>query len=121
MPTPTKYCLLSLPSRIFDSSNEDEAIRSISATINPDNGNVLPFPIPSFKIGTLDALVQQADDLAKLDAACEGVVSKVSDSLKSILDNDEDKVEQQKMVNDSKLVQLHGLKRSSTLTRPRAD
>lgn len=101
MPSPTKYSLVSLPLRIFDTSEQDDAISSLSSTITPDNGTVLPFSIPSFKIGTLDALVQQADDLAKLDQACEGVVSKVADSLKSILDGDEEKTEQQKLVNDS--------------------
>lgn len=97
MPPSTKYILVSLPLRIFDS---DDALSSLSATVTPDNGTVLPFSIPSFKIGTLDALVQQADDLAKLDAACNGVVTKVADSLRAILDGDEEKTEQQKMVND---------------------
>jgi V-type H+-transporting ATPase subunit C len=61
----------------------------------------MPFNIPNFKIGTLDALVQQADDLTKLEATCEAVVAKVSDSLRSILGADEDRVAQYKMVNDS--------------------
>ncbi|KAH8905340.1 ATPase, V1 complex, subunit C [Coniochaeta sp. PMI_546] len=99
MPTPTKYILLSLPQRIFDTS-ADDAISSLSSTVPSDSGTVLPFSVPSFKIGTLDALVGQADDLAKLDSACEGVVSKVAESLKSILNGDDDKLEQQKMVND---------------------
>lgn len=102
MPPSNSYILLSLPLRTFDSSNQDDAISSLTAKISPDNGTVLPFPIPELKIGTLDALVQQADDLAKLDGVCETVVSRVSDSLKGILDGDEDKIAQQKMVNDSK-------------------
>ncbi|KAK3945240.1 hypothetical protein QBC46DRAFT_371654 [Diplogelasinospora grovesii] len=92
----TQYNLVSLPSRIFD----DDPISSLSATVGRDHGEVLPFSIPSFKIGTLDALVQQADDLAKLNSGCEAVVSKVADSLKAILDGDEEKAAQQKMVND---------------------
>ncbi|KAB5580136.1 hypothetical protein GE09DRAFT_1212591 [Coniochaeta sp. 2T2.1] len=99
MPAPAKYILLSLPQRIFDTS-ADDAISSLSSTVPSDSGTVLPFSVPSFKIGTLDALVGQADDLAKLDTACEGVVSKVAESLKSILDGDDDKLDQQKMVND---------------------
>lgn len=95
---PTDYILVSLPQRIFD----DDPLSSLAATIGRDNGEVLPFAIPSFKIGTLDALVQHADDLAKLNAGCEAVVSKVSDSLKAILEGDEDKASQQKMVNDSR-------------------
>lgn len=97
---PTQYILVSLPLRIFD----DDPLTSLASTVGRDNGETLPFPIPSFKIGTLDALVQHADDLAKLNAACEAAVAKVADSLKSILDGDEDKAAQQKMVNDSMLV-----------------
>ncbi|KAK0656430.1 hypothetical protein B0T16DRAFT_320427 [Cercophora newfieldiana] len=92
----TQYILLSLPLRIF----EDDPISSLTATVGRDNGEVLPFAIPSFKIGTLDALVQHADDLTKLNAGCEAVVAKVSESLKAILDGDEEKAGQQKMVND---------------------
>jgi len=93
---PTQYILISLPLRIFD----EDPLTSLGATIGRDNGELLPFAIPSFKIGTLDGLVQRADDLAKLGAGCEAVVSKVSDSLKAILDGDEDKAAEQKMVND---------------------
>ena len=95
---PTQYILVSLPLRIFD----DDPLAALTATVGRDNGETLPFSIPSFKIGTLDALVQHADDLAKLNAACEAAVAKVADSLKGILDGDEDKTAQQKMVNDSR-------------------
>lgn len=95
---PTQYSLISLPLRIFD----DHPLTALSATVGRDNGETLAFPIPSFKIGTLDALVQHADDLAKLNASCEVAVAKVADSLKGILDGDDDKTAQQKMVNDSK-------------------
>jgi hypothetical protein len=97
---PTQYILVSLPLRIFD----DDPLTALAATVGRDNGETLPFPIPSFKIGTLDALVQHADDLAKLNATCEAAVAKVSDSLKAILDGDEDKAAQQKLVNDSTLL-----------------
>lgn len=105
MAKPAKYIFLSLPQRIFDTS-ADDAISSLRATVPSDSGTVLPFSVPSFKIGTLDALVVQADDLTKLDSACEAVVSKVAESLKSILDGDDDKLEQQKMVNDSEPIIL---------------
>ncbi|CAK7273733.1 Vacuolar ATP synthase subunit C [Sporothrix epigloea] len=100
MPTPSKYAVVSLPLRIFDSDDKEGALSSLRTTVNPDNGAVQPFPIPGFKIGTLDALVQQADDLAKLDAGCESVASRVAESLKVILDGDEEKLEQHKIVND---------------------
>lgn len=97
----TSYILLSLPLRTFDTGDKDEALQALGATITSDNGEVLPFPMPAFKIGTLDALVQQADELGKLHTNCEGVVQRVGDSLKTILSGDEDKIEQNKRVNDS--------------------
>ncbi|TPX17406.1 uncharacterized protein E0L32_003049 [Thyridium curvatum] len=100
MSASNKFILVSLPLRTFDSSDKEEALSALRATVTADNGTVLPFAIPDFKIGTLDALVQQADDLAKLESGCEGVVGRVADSLKTILDGDEDKIAQQKTVND---------------------
>lgn len=97
----TKYLLVSLPTSITPSHHRDDALDAVSATVAPENGSVAPFPIPEFKIGTLDALVQQADELAKLEAACQGVVAKVGDALKNILEGDEAQIEKMKTVNDS--------------------
>ncbi|KAL2872019.1 H(+)-transporting V1 sector ATPase subunit C [Aspergillus lucknowensis] len=96
----TKYLLVSLPTSITPSHHHQDALDAITATVAPDNGSVAQFPIPEFKIGTLDALVQQADELAKLEAACQGVVSKVGDALRNILDGDETQIEKMKTVND---------------------
>ncbi|KAI0136234.1 V-ATPase subunit C [Xylariales sp. AK1849] len=89
----TKYLLVSLP-------REEDTLDDLKSTVGSDHATVLPFSIPDFKIGTLDALVQQADDLSKLESACQGLVSKVADSLNTLLDGDQDKITQQKMVND---------------------
>jgi V-type H+-transporting ATPase subunit C len=109
----TKYALVSLPLSGFDSSDRDDALSSLKATVSTDNGTVLPFNIPDFKIGTLDGLVQQADDLAKLEANCQNVVAKVADSLRSVLSNDEDRLAQYKMVNDSQSHRRTFLQRSN--------
>ncbi len=95
------YLLVSLPTSISPSNDHDEALTALRAAVTTDYGTVWPFAIPEFKIGTLDALVKQADDLAKLEAGCEGVVIKVGDSLKAILEGDDEKITQQKTVNDS--------------------
>ncbi|GFF44114.1 vacuolar ATP synthase subunit c [Aspergillus lentulus] len=95
-----KYLLVSLPTSITPSHHRDDALDAVSATVSPDNGSVAPFPIPEFKIGTLDALVQQADELAKLEASCQGVVAKVGDALKSVLEGDEGQIDKMKTVND---------------------
>ena len=97
----TQYILVSLPTSISQSNDSEEAFGALQATVSNDNGAVVPFSIPEFKIGTLDSLVQHADDLAKLESTCEAVVSKVGDSLRTILEGDEAKISQQKTVNDS--------------------
>lgn len=97
----TRYLLVSLPNSIAPSNSHDEALTALRSAVSTDYGTVFPFAIPEFKIGTLDALVQQADDLARLEGVCEGVVGKVGDSLRTILEGDEDKISQQKTVNDS--------------------
>lgn len=97
---PSRYAVVSLPLSAFDSGQTDDAVASLAASVSSDNGSVTPFHVPDFKIGTLDALVQQADDLAKLESTCNAVVSKVGESLKSILIDDE-RLASHKMVNDS--------------------
>ena len=99
-----KYLLVSLPTSISPSHHADEALTTIRSAVTTDNGTVYPFPIPEFKVGTLDALVQQADELGKLEAGCEAVVGKVGDSLRIILERDEEKIAQQKTVNDSESI-----------------
>ena len=99
----TRYLLVSLPTTISPSNDRDEALTALRSAVTTDYGTVLPFNIPDFKIGTLDALVQQADVLAKLEGTCEAVVGKVGDSLKAILEGDENKIADQKAVNDSTL------------------
>ncbi|KAL9607212.1 MAG: hypothetical protein Q9167_007852 [Letrouitia subvulpina] len=95
-----KYLLVSLPTSISKTNDHDEALTALRSAVTTDYGSVFPFEIPEFKIGTLDALVQQADELAKLESGCEAVVGKIGDSLKGILDGDENAVAQQKTVND---------------------
>ncbi|KAF2156058.1 vacuolar ATP synthase-like protein subunit C 1 [Myriangium duriaei CBS 260.36] len=94
------YFLVSLPTSISPSNDKDEALTALRSTVTNDLATTVPFAIPSFKIGTLDALVQQADDLAKLEQSCQTIVGKVADALRSILEGDEDKIAEQKNVND---------------------
>jgi V-type H+-transporting ATPase subunit C len=99
-----KYLLLSLPTSVVPSHHADDALEAISTTVSAENGSAARFSIPEFKIGTLDALVQQADELAKLESQCQGVVAKVADALRNILDGDEAQIERMMVVNDSGLI-----------------
>ena len=102
MSKPSTYLLVSLPTSISPTNDHDEALTTLRSAVTTDNGVVFPFSIPELKVGTLDALVRQADELAKLEEACKGVVAKVGDALRTILEGDENKIAQQKTVNDSK-------------------
>lgn len=101
-----KYLLISVPSSITASGHKDDAIQSLQKAVNESYGTVLPLSIPEFKIGTLDALIQQSEELAKLEGMCQGVVGKVGDTLRNILDGDEEKMAQHKSVNDSAWLKL---------------
>jgi V-type H+-transporting ATPase subunit C len=95
------YLFVSVPSSITPSGHKDDAIQALQKAVNESYGTVIPLSIPEFKIGTLDALIQQSEELEKLDGMCQGVVSKVGDTLKNILDGDEEKMAQHKSVDDS--------------------
>lgn len=58
--------------------------------------------IPDFKVGTLDALIQQSEELGKIEGLCKNVVSKVGDTLRNVLDGDEEQMVRHKTVNDSR-------------------
>jgi V-type H+-transporting ATPase subunit C len=97
----TKYLFVSVPSSITPSGHKDDALAALEKAANPSNGTVLPLAVPEFKVGTLDALLQQSDELAKLGGVCHSVVSKVGETLKNVLDGDETKIAMHKTVNDS--------------------
>jgi V-type H+-transporting ATPase subunit C len=97
-----KYLLTSFPSSITPSGHRDDALGAIQSAVNPSNGSVEPFTIPEFKIGTLDTCLSQSDELARLENICNGVVSKVADTLKNVLEGDEEKAATHKSVNDSR-------------------
>lgn len=96
-----KYLFVSVPSSITPSGHKDDAILSLQSAVNESYGTVNALKIPDFHVGTLDALLQMSEELQKLEGLCQGVVSKVGDTLKNILDGDEEKMAQHKTVNDS--------------------
>lgn len=107
----SKYILVALPSNIVRSGDDEEAFSTLKATVSSDCGDVTTFPIPTFKIGTLDALVRQADELSKLDQQVEGAVAKVADVLRNICE--EGRIDTHKTVNDSRWLAAQYMNKSS--------
>lgn len=112
------YLLVALPSSIHPSNDPAEAFASLRTTVPPDAGTISSFPIPEFKIGTLDALVLQADELGKLDMAVEVAVAKVVDVLRSVIDDPHDAARHQ-TVNDSACPPLSPLSPAELTPPPR--
>ncbi|KAK5403911.1 Vacuolar ATP synthase subunit C [Exophiala xenobiotica] len=100
-----KYLAVSVPSSITPSGHKDDAISALQKAVSSSYGEVSNFNIPEFKIGTLDGLLQQSDELGKLEGLCNSVVAKVGDTLKNVLDGDEEKISMHKNVNDKPLEQ----------------
>lgn len=101
MPDKAKYLFVALPSSISPSGHKDDVVSSIQRAVKSDNGSVTQMNIPDFKVGTLDALIQQSEELGKIEGLCKNVVSKVGDALKMVFDGDEEQIARHKSVNDS--------------------
>lgn len=89
-----------------------ETLEDLCSTSSGQTAIVSDFAIPSFKIGNLDALINQGEALAKLDAQCTASTNKIADIVRTILMGDEARVEEQLMVNDSMF---------KNVSKPRAD
>lgn len=101
MPDKAKYLFTAFPSSVAPSGHKDDVIGLIQRAVKSENGMVNQINIPDFKVGTLDALIQQSEELGKIEGLCKSVVSKVGDTLKNVLDGDEEQMVRHKTVNDS--------------------
>lgn len=62
---------------------------------------ITQFNIPVFKIGTLDSLVQQSEELTKLDGQFHAVISKLNEIIETIHDGNASHIQAAKKVNGS--------------------
>ncbi|KAK3113625.1 Vacuolar ATP synthase subunit C [Teratosphaeriaceae sp. CCFEE 6253] len=97
---PQTFFLVSLPASVSPAGTPDEALTTLRSAISPDHGTTYPFAIPQLKVGTLESLVRHADELAKLESNCRAVVDKCADALRGLLDGDEAKLKEQKVVGE---------------------
>ncbi|ODV69208.1 ATPase, V1 complex, subunit C [Hyphopichia burtonii NRRL Y-1933] len=75
-----KYLVVSLP-------QSTDAKTWLERSLNGGKCPISQFKLPDFQIGTLDSLVQQSEELAKLDQQLGTSVSKVVDVLDSVNEN----------------------------------
>lgn len=97
------FYLVSLPASAAPSGGDpDTQLENwYSENLNVSSSEISQFSIPVFKIGTLDSLVQQSEELAKLDGQFHAVVSKLSDIIDSINEGNAAKVKAAKKINGS--------------------
>lgn len=92
------YLILSLPeSSSFDS---DSLKTNLQTTICP---STYKLTLPEFKIGTLDSLVQQSEELGKLDSQITQSLGKVLDIMSQMFDQDQNKINKLKNINEQKV------------------
>lgn len=97
----SRYMLVSLPTNISPSNDSEEALTALRSSIPHDQGTTYPFKVPTFKIGALDALINQADELSKLCNDCEAVVGKVGEALTGLFDGNVERAKGQRNVDNS--------------------
>lgn len=105
MPDRAKYLFVAVPSSVAPSGHKDDVLGAIQRAVKSENGQASQLTIPEFMVGTLDALLRQSEELAKIEGLCKAVVAKVGDTLKNVLDGEEDKIAMHKNVNDKPLEQ----------------
>lgn len=99
--TGANYLILSLPSNASPSNYEDLPTYLEEHLVN-GKAVISKFNIPSFKIGTLDSLVQQSEDLDKIDTTIGGFLSKIDDIFQAIYDNNSALVSSSKKIDGDK-------------------
>jgi V-type H+-transporting ATPase subunit C len=104
---PLRYQFISAPA---DNTKEMtlQKLKAKVATGSNELAEVAPLPIPDFKVGTLDSLVQASDELSKVDSSVESIVKRLAENVKSLLESNEaaERARTQLLVNDRKYLQL---------------
>lgn len=100
---PLRYQFISAPA---DNTKEMtlQKLKAKVATGSNELAEVAPLPIPDFKVGTLDSLVQASDELSKVDSSVESIVKRLAENVKSLLESNEaaERARTQLLVNDRK-------------------
>ena len=76
------YLMIALPK---SAGSEDSLHLFLQKDVNGGEVKLTPFKLPSFKVGTLDSLVEQSDELAKIDNQLHASISKVLEIAGNVL------------------------------------
>lgn len=103
------FFLLSLPYSAAPSGGEphSQLEKWLIEKLSVEDGDVATFDIPNFKIGTLDNLVQQSEELSKLDGQVYGAFHKAGEVLETLYDGNESKIIAAKRLSDNKTIRQY--------------
>lgn len=82
MAAASDYLLLSLPTT---SGSKSSISQWLEANVNSGKVELREVQFPSFKVGTLDSLVQQSEELGKLDHQLHTSISKVLETISNLV------------------------------------
>ncbi|AET38900.1 H(+)-transporting V1 sector ATPase subunit C Ecym_3414 [Eremothecium cymbalariae DBVPG len=86
--TSKKFILLSLPQNAKPAkSNESDLNTWLVRDMVGGRAFVSEFPIPEFKLGSLESLVLQSEELAKIDSNINGSISKIVEILATLTES----------------------------------
>lgn len=104
MPSDLAYWVIAVPLQDHD---PHRMMSELTRTLMKDGGaaseDVGQLSFPPLKTGTLDSLITLSDDLPRLDATFTGIVAKIVDTLRALLNNDADALAQHILVNEQSI------------------
>lgn len=85
----SNFLLVSLPQNAAPNGGDPEVqLESWYAeNLKLASSDISHFEIPIFKIGTLDSLVQQSEELTKIDGQFHGILGKVHDIMETVFES----------------------------------
>ncbi|AOA62779.1 V-type proton ATPase subunit C of the V1 peripheral membrane domain [Komagataella phaffii CBS 7435] len=96
------YLLISLPKT--QNLLHDETQDWLETNVNGGKVSVTNVDVPEFKIGTLDTLMQQTEEISKLDNQLNQAVNKVLEIIQTVFDKNPAFVEQAKQVEGRSVI-----------------
>ena len=84
MSTLSPFLFISAPAEATKQQTTEKVREKLIQT-----AEVFPISLPDFKVGTLDSLYILSDTLSKTDLNFTQIVSKIADSFKSLIQNDQ--------------------------------
>lgn len=84
MSTSSDYLLLSLPTT---AGSNNSLSQWLETNVNGGRAELRELKFPSFKVGTLDSLVQQSEELAKYDTQLNASIGKVLETISGLINS----------------------------------